>query len=226
MVHTPPLETDTGRKPVPSAEIKRLHLAAKRCLDIVLGALGLLLSIPLWIPIAIAIKVSDGGSIFYKQSRFGMDGIPFDLLKFRTMHPNGDPMDVYQAAVGDARITKVGRVLRATGMDELPQLLAILKGQMSLVGPRALAVGESIRRGDGPTIQYEMLPGFSERLRVKPGLTGLATVYLPKDADPLQKLEYDLRYIDEYSFWLDVRLILLSLRISFQGRWETRDPKL
>ena len=215
-------EAGAGRVGTPLAVRSR----AKRELDAGLAAVGLTLSSPIWLLSAVVIKLDDRGPVFYKQHRFGLRGKPFALLKFRTMHIDSDLEGIRQAIKEDERISRVGRLLRRTGIDELPQLWTILKGDMTLVGPRALAIGESMRRADGTLVEFEDVPGFQERLAVKPGLTGLATIYLPKDADPLQKLEYDLRYINEYSFWLDVRLILLSLWISFRGRWETRDTKL
>ncbi|MGH2656337.1 MAG: sugar transferase, partial [Actinomycetota bacterium] len=130
------------------------------------------------------------------------------------------------AKENDSRITRVGRILRSTGIDELPQLLNILRGDMSFVGPRALARGEIVVDQEDQTILYEDWPGFQCRLRVRPGLTGMATIYVPKDAHPEVKLAYDLRYIEEQSFWLDLRLIGISLWISFRGRWETRGSKL
>lgn len=215
-----PAEADHS-EPSPAARSK-----AKRALDATLASIGLILSSPIWFVAAAAIKLDDGGPVFYSQQRFGSGGQPFRVLKFRTMHVDSDQQGIRQATEKDDRISRVGRILRSTGIDELPQLWAILNGDMSLVGPRALAVGESMRRTDGTYVEFEQVPGFHQRSSVKPGLTGLATIYLPKDADPLEKLEYDLRYIDEYSFWLDLRLIVLSLWISLRGRWERREPKL
>jgi lipopolysaccharide/colanic/teichoic acid biosynthesis glycosyltransferase len=120
----------------------------------------------------------------------------------------------------------VGRFLRACGMDELPQLLNIWKGEMSFVGPRALAVGEMLRDAQGNYTTYDHIPGFWERLAVRPGLTGIATIYIPKDAYPRRKFRYDLLYIRRQSCWLDIRLIVLSFWISFCGRWETRERKV
>jgi lipopolysaccharide/colanic/teichoic acid biosynthesis glycosyltransferase len=111
-------------------------------------------------------------------------------------------------------------------MDELPQLASIWVGRMSLVGPRALAVGEIVVDADGRRINYEQVRGFYERLAVRPGLTGVATIFLPKDAHPRRKFRYDLFYIRRQSFWFDVRLIALSLWISVRGRWETRAGKV
>lgn len=195
----------------------------KRPLDVLLASVGLVLSAPFWLVATVLILISGGTPIFYRQERWGVGGTRFSIAKFRTMHTTaGAPT---QAEIGDPRVTAVGRVLRAMGIDELPQLLSVLAGDMSLVGPRALAVGEEISLPSGERVRYEDLPGFSERLQVRPGLTGWATVYLPKDVTPLEKFEADLRYIKEQGLVLDLRLIVLSLWISFRGRWETRTKK-
>ncbi len=199
---------------------------SKRLLDISLAAIGILLSCPLWVLIALLIKLEDGGPIFYCQKRWGKRGKVIVVRKFRTMVPDSDREGIKPAADNDPRVTRVGRVLRAMGLDELPQLLSILWGDMSLVGPRALAVGEVIYDRQGRPLRYEDIPEFALRLAVKPGLTSLATIYLPKDAPPRRKFRYDLLYIRKRSLWLDIRLIALSLLISLLGRWETRQPKL
>ena len=199
----------------------------KRPLDFILASIGLLLSAPLWVLVALAIKLEGRGPVFYTQERWGRGGNRFRVRKFRTMVPNSDQeFGLKQARENDHRITRVGRVLRATGMDELPQLLNILRGEMSFVGPRALAVGELVDDGRGNTVTYEHIPGFRGRLAVRPGLTGLATIYIPKDATPRHKFRYDLLYIRKQSLWLDLRLIALSFWISFRGRWETRGRKV
>ncbi|MEA2453518.1 MAG: hypothetical protein QOG04_2228 [Actinomycetota bacterium] len=195
----------------------------KRPLDIILAALGIALSSPLWLISAVLVLVDGGGPIFYRQERWGRGATTFWVSKFRTMRPSGGP--VTPAGVDDPRVTKVGRVLRAMGLDELPQLLSILNGDMSLVGPRALAVGEAVTVPSGATTRYEDLPGFEERLQVRPGLTGWATVHLPKDVPAFDKFQADLRYLDEQSLRLDLQLIGLSLWISLRGRWESRDKK-
>jgi lipopolysaccharide/colanic/teichoic acid biosynthesis glycosyltransferase len=142
------------------------------------------------------------------------------------MRPDSDQrFGITQATEDDLRVTRVGRLLRATGLDEMPQLLNILKGEMSLVGPRALAVGEILRDEDGRLISYETIPRFGGRLAVKPGLTGMATVYLSKDAPPLRKLEMDLEYVERHSVWLDMKLVALSVWISLRGGWEKRGSK-
>ena len=198
----------------------------KRPLDIILSSFMLIVSLPVSVLIALAIKMEDGGSILYRQERWGRNGSRFRSYKFRTMVPNSDrDYGIKQASENDSRITKVGRILRAMGLDELPQLINIFKGDMSFVGPRSLAVGEIVKDGKGHPVEYENVPYFLERLAVRPGLTGLATVYLPKDVPPLRKFRYDLLYIRKQSFWLDLRLIFLSFWISFRGKWETRGNK-
>ena len=199
----------------------------KRTLDVIFSAFMLILSMPVFLPIALAIKMEDGGSVFYRQERWGQSGICFKAYKFRTMVTNSDhDFGIKQAGENDPRVTRVGRILRAMGLDELPQLLNIFKGDMSFVGPRSLAVGEIVQDVKGEEVNYEDIPGFWERLRVRPGLTGLATIYLPKDATPHRKFRYDLLYIRKQSFRLDLRLIALSFWISFRGKWETRQRKL
>jgi lipopolysaccharide/colanic/teichoic acid biosynthesis glycosyltransferase len=142
------------------------------------------------------------------------------------MVPHSDKVfGIKQATENDARITRVGRVLRAMGLDELPQMISIFLGEMSFVGPRALAVGEILHDEKGCRVNYEELSSFWKRLRVRPGLTGVTTIYKPKDISPRKKFRYDLLYIRKQSFWLDLRLIIMSFWISFRGRWEHRERK-
>lgn len=199
----------------------------KRPLDVSLSTLMLILSAPVSLLIALAIKLEDGGPIFYRQERWGTRGKRFRAYKFRTMIPNSDGLfGVKQASANDLRITRVGKVLRAMGLDELPQIINIFKGDMSFVGPRALAVGEILHDENGEKVEYEEIPGFWKRLSVRPGLTGITTIYKPKDISPRRKFRYDLLYIRRLSFWLDLRLILMSFWISFRGKWETRGKKV
>jgi lipopolysaccharide/colanic/teichoic acid biosynthesis glycosyltransferase len=198
----------------------------KRAFDASLAAAGLVLSSPLWIVFAAAIKAEDGGPVFYRQSRVGIGGRTFDALKFRSMRPDAErATGAIQAAEGDPRVTRIGRVLRATAMDELPQLVNILRGDMSFVGPRALRPGEIEAGSDGRLERLEDVPGFEDRIRVRPGLTGLAQVYARRDVPRRQKFRYDRLYVERRSWWLDVRLILLSFWISLLGRWEVRGRK-
>jgi lipopolysaccharide/colanic/teichoic acid biosynthesis glycosyltransferase len=199
----------------------------KRPFDFIISMIGLLLSAPLWAIIALAIKLDDGGPVFYEQQRWGRNGRIFSVRKFRTMIANADArFGARPAQQNDARITRVGKMLRATGMDELPQLLSICKGDMSLVGPRALAINERYREAGGSDVAYQDVPGFQERLKVRPGLTGLATIYLAKDAHPRERFEVDLQYVRSPSFIRDVRLVIASLWISVRGKWETRGNKI
>jgi len=198
----------------------------KRPLDVTLSTLMLILSAPVSLVIALSIKLEDGGPVFYRQERWGRGGARFRAYKFRTMVPHSDKVfGIKQATENDARITNVGRVLRATGLDELPQMISIFQGEMSFVGPRALAVGEILHDEKGCRVNYEEIPDFWKRLSVRPGLTGVTTIYKAKDIPPRKKFSYDLLYIRKQSFWLDLRLILMSFWISFRGKWEHRERK-
>jgi lipopolysaccharide/colanic/teichoic acid biosynthesis glycosyltransferase len=198
----------------------------KRAFDVALSGLGLFVSWPVWLTIAAAITAEDRGPIFYTQERVGARGRVFRVLKFRSMIPNAEArVGALQAAHGDARITRVGHVLRATALDELPQLWNIFRGDMSFVGPRALRPGEIEVRGDGREERLEDVPGFDTRIRVRPGLTGVAQIYADRDIPRRWKFQYDKVYIRKQSFWLDFRLIMLSFWITFRGAWEVRGRK-
>jgi lipopolysaccharide/colanic/teichoic acid biosynthesis glycosyltransferase len=122
-------------------------------------------------------------------------------------------------------VTKVGRLLRATAMDELPQLWNIFRGDMSFTGPRALRPGEIEANGGGQLEMLEDVPGFAERSSVRPGLTGIAQIYAPRDIPRRLKFRYDVLYVRRQSLWLDLRLIALSFWITFRGTWEARGSK-
>jgi lipopolysaccharide/colanic/teichoic acid biosynthesis glycosyltransferase len=192
----------------------------KRGFDILLSGFGLVVSLPLWGMISLAVKLDDGGPIFYCQQREGKAGRVFTGWKFRSMVPDSDrKWGVVPATANDPRITRVGKLLRATAMDELPQLWNILRGDMSFVGPRPEWV-ELVKR-----FRAE-IPGFDLRHRVRPGLTGLAQVYGHSETSRRNKLRYDLLYARRQSFWLDLRLVLLSFAVTFSGRWELREAKI
>jgi len=198
----------------------------KRSFDAALAGFGLVASAPLWAVIAAAIKLEDGGPIFYRQERVGLGGRQFDALKFRSMRPDAESMTgAVQASENDPRVTRIGRAMRATAMDELPQLWNILRGDMSFVGPRALRPGEIEAGGDGRLTRLEDVPGFDERIKVRPGLTGLAQIYARRDVPRRQKFRYDRVYVNHQSWTLDLRLILISFWISVQGTWEARGRK-
>ncbi len=198
----------------------------KRAFDLALSAAGLVASAPLWALFAAAIKLEDGGSIFFRQERVGRGGGVFMAVKFRSMRPDAEKgVGAIQAIEHDPRVTRAGRFLRATAMDELPQLWNIFRGDMSFVGPRALRPGEIEPGRNGVLERLEDVPGFATRVSVRPGLTGIAQVYAPRDVPRRHKFRYDRIYVRKRSWWLDVRLILISFWISVQGTWEARDRK-
>lgn len=197
----------------------------KRAFDVVLASFGLVLAAPVCALLAALIKLEDGGPVFFTQPRAGLGGRPFRVWKLRSMRPDADALSgALQARHGDPRVTRVGRLMRGTAMDELPQLWNILRGDMSFVGPRALLPGEIEREGDA-LVKLEDVPGYEERIRVRPGLTGIAQVYAPRDASRRNKFRYDRVYVNSRSRTLDLRLILLSFYISLRGTWEARGQK-
>jgi lipopolysaccharide/colanic/teichoic acid biosynthesis glycosyltransferase len=201
-------------------------VSAKRALDVGLSGAGLIASAPLWALIAGAIKIEDGGPIFFAQTRVGEGGRTFEALKFRSMIPDAERgVGPVQAAEEDPRVTRVGRLLRATAMDELPQLWNILRGDMSFVGPRALRPEEIEVDAGGIGAPLEGVPGFVERSSVLPGLTGIAQIYAPRDITRRQKFRFDRLYIRRRSFLLDLRLLLVSFWITMRGTWEARQRK-
>jgi len=198
----------------------------KRAVDVMLSGAGLIVSAPLALILSALIKLEDGGPVFYVQERVGKQGRHFLALKFRSMIPDAESrVGPMQAVANDSRITRIGRVMRATAMDELPQLWNIFCGDMSFVGPRALRPGEIEVSGDGRVERLEDVPGFGARCTVVPGLTGVAQIYAPRDVTRRHKFRYDRLYIRRQSIWLDVRLIVLSFWITFRGTWEARGRK-
>lgn len=179
----------------------------KRFMDILLSLLAMIIASPVMLLVALAIKIEDGGPVFYRQDRVTLNGKVFSILKFRSMIVDAEKNGKSQPATGrDPRITKVGNLIRATRIDELPQIINILKGDMSIVGPRPERV-EHVE-------QYTRdLPEFAYRLKVKGGLTGYAQIYGKYNTSAYDKLRLDLMYIENYSILLDIKLILLTLRI-------------
>lgn len=184
----------------------------KRISDIVLSSIGLILAAPLLAVAAIFIRLEDGGSIFFKQSRIGRNRVSFQIVKLRTMRASSDGARYTQ--IGDARITRVGRFLRASRIDEFPQLWNVLRGEMSLIGPRA--------EWDQLVADYErQIPCYYFRHLVKPGITGWAQVNYPYGAnleDTQRKLEYDLYYIRHFSFLLDASIVLKTIHVMLFGK--------
>ena len=181
----------------------------KRLLDIALSLTGLLVASPIMLVTALCIKLEDHGPVFYKQTRLTKNGREFDILKFRSMTVNAEQDGVARlAGSNDPRITKVGKFIRACRIDELPQIINILAGDMSIVGPRP----------ERPEIaqEYEKtLPGFALRLQAKAGLTGQAQIYGRYNTEPYTKLQMDLMYINQMSLLYDLRLILATVKVLF-----------
>jgi len=185
----------------------------KRASDVFLSALGLLVAAPVIAVAGLAILAGDGRPVIFRQKRIGLNRQPFSLLKLRTMKVGSRGDDLYTLP-GDARITPVGRLLRTTRIDELPQLWNVLRGDMSLIGPRA--------EWDLLVERYEReIPCYHFRHLVKPGITGWAQVNYPYGSnldDTIRKLEYDLYYIQNFSFTLDASIFLKTIHVMILGR--------
>lgn len=193
----------------------------KRIFDIVVSAVGVVALSPVMLLIALAIKIDDGGKIFYKQKRLTIDAREFYVYKFRSMIADAEKDGVPRLATDkDSRVTRVGKFLRKCRLDELPQLINILKGDMSVVGPRP----------ERPelTEKYEReMPEFKFRLKVKAGLTGYAQVTGVYDTTPYDKLKMDLMYIEKYSFVMDLRIVLMTIKtMIFPGEMNSKLKKL
>lgn len=182
----------------------------KRALDIFLSIPMILLSSPIMLITAVAIKLYDGGSILYRQTRCTQEGRTFSIIKFRSMVEDAEKDGIAKLASShDTRITPVGKLIRSTRIDELPQLFNILKGNMSFVGPRP-------ERPEIIEDYRKEMPEFEFRMRVKAGLTGFAQIYGKYNTVPYDKLKLDLFYIEHYSLWLDIKLILMTMKIIFK----------
>ena len=180
------------------------YVIGKAVLDFVLALILVVLALPLFLLIALAVKLTSRGPVLYSQVRLGRNGRPFEMVKIRTMrHDCERASGVCWSLPGDPRVTALGRLLRATHLDELPQLWNILRGEMSLVGPRP-------ERPEFVPALERAIPSYRARLLVRPGITGLAQVQLPPDTDIAavrRKVERDLHYIRHFSCWLDVRIL-------------------
>ena len=179
----------------------------KRAMDIIICLIACIVAAPIMLVVAIAIKLEDGGPVFYTQKRATRDCKEFDILKFRSMIVDAEKEGHSIPATGaDPRITRVGRIIRATRIDELPQILNILKGDMSIVGPRPERLEHIVKYS-------EEIPEFAYRLKVKGGLTGYAQIYGKYNTSAYDKLRLDLMYIENYSLLMDIKLILMTVRI-------------
>jgi len=180
-----------------------------RALDLAIAGVVLAISSPLLAAAAIAIRLESHGPAFYRQRRVGKDGLPFDLFKLRTMVPGAEEMGAgIYVLEGDPRITRVGRILRRLSLDELPNLVNVVRGEMAIVGPR-------------PTIQ-EQVDRYTERqrrrLEVKPGITGWAQVNGRASLPWPERIELDIWYVENRSLWLDLRILALTLKLMVTGR--------
>ncbi|MEO0015208.1 MAG: hypothetical protein RLZZ535_3597 [Cyanobacteriota bacterium] len=192
----------------------RIKAKLKQLIDIVVAAVMIIVSLPITLPTAIAIKLSSPGPIFYSQVRTGLNGKKFRVYKFRSMCQNAESKGVQWAKEKDPRITKIGSFIRLTRIDELPQLWNVFKGEMSLVGPRP-------ERPEFDLQLREQIPYYDVRYLVKPGITGWAQVCYPYGAsveDAYQKVAYDLYYIKNYSLLMDLAIAFKTLRVVVLGK--------
>ena len=190
----------------------------KRIFDIVLSSVGLLLLSPLWIIITLLIYLETGRPIFFIQERVGKGGKPLKLIKFRSMLKDADAktQGLHGEEIPREMITKIGRILRNTALDELPQLISILKGDMSFVGPRAILPIDTISLDSNEK---------KLRLSIRPGLTGIAQIYGRDDINPKQRLRFEKLYIKRMNLWLDLKLIFLSFWITLRAKWKFHGKK-
>ena len=188
----------------------------KRPLDLAILAVAHVVLFPIWVLlwtiIPLLIKLDDGGPVFFKQARIAKDGRVFSMRKFRTMAVDAAATGPGWTSEQDPRVTRIGRLLRRTALDEIPQLISVWKGDMSFVGPRALPVAMH----EGYVAEE---PNFGVRLLVHPGLTGLSAIRLPRHCSPTKRLELDVAYIHQASLWLDVRIFVISVWLTLTGRW-------
>ena len=185
----------------------------KRYVDVLVSTMGLILCFPLATLVAIAIRMDSKGPILYRQERVGEDGKVFTLLKFRTMRMNAEENGPAWAGTNDPRITRIGRILRTLRLDEIPQMINVLRGEMSFVGPRPERPFfiEQLRKE---------IPYYAQRHAVRPGITGWAQIRYPYGAskeDALEKLKYDLYYVKHMSFFFDLMIILETVKIVLLG---------
>jgi lipopolysaccharide/colanic/teichoic acid biosynthesis glycosyltransferase len=187
---------------------RRWYMPCKDTVDLLVGLTFFLLAAPVMLLAALLVKLTSSGPAFYSQTRIGKNGLPFTIYKLRTMYHNCESASGPRWSLpGDSRITPVGRILRRTHIDELPQLWNVVRGEMALVGPRP-------ERPEFIPNLAQALPHYSDRLLVRPGMTGLAQVQLPADTDldsVRRKLAYDLYYVRHVGLWLDVRILASTL---------------
>ncbi|MEX2599344.1 MAG: sugar transferase [Dehalococcoidia bacterium] len=188
----------------------------KRSFDLAILVVSHIVLLPVWLLlwtlIPLFIKLDDRGPVLFKQARVGKDGRIFHVYKFRTMTVDAESTGPDWTSDEDPRVTRVGRILRSTALDEIPQLISIWKGDMSFVGPRPLVVSMH-----EDYVSEE--PDFNLRLLAQPGLTGLSAVYLPRHCSPLMRLQWDLAYIQQASLLLDLKVFVISVWLTLTGKW-------
>jgi len=192
---------------------ERIGAGAKRALDILFSTALLIIFSPVIIATAVAVRIDSPGPVLYRQRRIGRGGVAFNVLKFRSMIVDAEPHGAAYAAIGDHRITRVGHIIRRMRIDEIPQAINVLRGEMSFVGPRPE------RPEFVETLETE-IPHYKARHLVKPGITGWAQVkyeYAASVAGAREKLRYDLFYISRYSPFLDLLIVLLTIRVVLFG---------
>lgn len=191
-----------------SKQLLEMQKVIKRIFDIIFSLIAIVALLPLWLVVGVWIAVSSPGGVFFRQRRTGYRGREFDLLKFRSMYVNKNA-DSEQATKGDPRITRVGQILRKSSLDELPQLLNVLNGDMSIIGPRPhmLAHTEYYSR---------LIPDYMRRHEMRPGLTGYAQILgyrgaTPRLEDMERRVRADIEYVDRFSLWLDLKIFVVTL---------------
>jgi lipopolysaccharide/colanic/teichoic acid biosynthesis glycosyltransferase len=206
-IHAPPKAGKPSPEPWPAAPPLPRYLACKRALDFGVALLLLVPAAPVVLLAALLVKLTSRGPVFYSQVRLGRDGRPYRIYKLRTMYHNCESLTGPRwATPDDPRITPVGRFLRDTHLDEFPQLWNVLRGDMSLVGPRP-------ERPEFVPVLEKAIPRYRDRLHVRPGIAGLAQTHLPADTDldsVRRKLIYDLYYVRHAGLWLDLRIMLCT----------------
>ncbi|WP_221567175.1 exopolysaccharide biosynthesis polyprenyl glycosylphosphotransferase [Alkalihalobacillus sp. TS-13] len=191
-------------------DIGHFYLRFKGLSDYILAFIGLIITLPLIVLFTLIIKLESKGPAFFLQERVGLNGKIFYIIKLRSMYLDAEKNGAQWALKNDSRVTKVGSFIRKTRIDELPQLINILKGDMSLIGPRP----------ERPIFMNKFnkeIPGFNKRLVVKPGLTGWAQVNGGYEITPKEKLRFDLFYINKISIWLDLHILVKTIKIIFTG---------
>lgn len=218
MLDLPPMHLEelgsTPLFPIARKPISNWRHIQKEVFDRAIAGIALIFLSPLLLLVALLVRLESPGPVMFRQMRVGFNNNPFHILKFRTMfHHLSDRSAAQQTGRNDRRVTRIGRVLRQFSIDELPQLLNVLRGDMSLVGPRPHAPGTSL----GTTRVDDLLDGYAQRHRVKPGITGLAQVrgcrgQMVSQDQVARRVSFDIEYIENWSLWLDLKIIMLTFR--------------